>query len=62
MRFCSEEAISVPMCDHTTACNLHRQHMAKVEHHKEGASGYTLSCTACITPPQIDYVPGQSLT
>ena len=33
-------AVSAPMCDHSTAFNT-PTHTAQVEHHKEGASGYT---------------------
>ena len=49
---------SIPMCDHSTACNpdwqIERHKVAQVDRHKVGASGYTWSCTAYTTLPQID--------
>ena len=45
--------ISIPMCGQSTSCNA-MAHTDEVEHHKEGASGYTRSYTAYTVLPQID--------
>ena len=41
---------NIPMCDQSTACNPDWH----IRRHKVGASGYTWSCTAYTTLPQID--------
>ena len=51
----------LPSCDDYSALIFIRD-KAQFEHHKEGASDYTRSCTAYIIKPQIDDVQGHTQT
>ena len=53
--------ISVPMSDHSAACNQDR-HIQHWYSTIKSASGYTWSCTAYIILPQIDDVQGHTQT